>query len=70
MVKVSTAEQAQRTWAKTPDRMLVFAPNTCPHPQQPEHAGRWLLADQWAVLAIGFSADDMAEARADIKRRM
>jgi hypothetical protein len=64
-----TAERARQKWEKNPNRMVIFEPNTCPHPMQDFHRDRWLLADKWGILAIGFSRADMKEARRDLKRR-
>ncbi len=64
-----TVERARQKWAKNPNRMVIFEPGTCPHPQQDFHQDRWILADKWAILAYGHKRSDMKEARRTIKRR-
>lgn len=62
-------EKAQTVWAKHPNRMIIFAPNTHEKIEHDYQKDRWLLADQWAILAIGHSHDDMAMARDTLKRK-
>jgi hypothetical protein len=67
-MKPKTIIEAQKAWARNPNRMVAFAPGT--HPGAKVYGDdKWIIADKDNIIGVGFSLDDMIEMKKRTHRR-